>query len=257
MSEFGLQWWKLACERSKEAIAFVGNDDRFRYNNLAWCKLVGWSASDLKTKRWQDITDMSSITSDQTETERVKQGLATEYYMEKAYIKPSGARVPVAILVHRFPPELSNAQLGYIVFATPLETQAEYQELKRSFANLLEAVQKLQKTTEAIEHLRDVTNSNRELIKTLIGKGEGIRMGDYVGGDKTGRDKITNDPRMLIACATVAGLALIYFVYYLFARPGQAPPPNMPAAEPQSRVIDPATLDFIGELRAKHQDAKQ
>lgn len=128
------EWWKAACEDNPHAIAFIGTDDKFIYVNNAWCQLCGWSSAQLMGKmRWQDITTDEDIGGDQNNTEDIKDGDKVEYYLEKEYISPTGAKKAVGLYVKRYPP--FGPQKGYLVFGIPLNTR-EYESLRQAYIEL-------------------------------------------------------------------------------------------------------------------------
>ncbi len=84
--------------------AFQGNalltkEGKFLYVNSVLCHILGYGESELKAKRWQDITHPDDLTADQESANRVAEGRLNSYDMEKRYIKKNGEVVWVKLRV--------------------------------------------------------------------------------------------------------------------------------------------------------------
>lgn len=188
--EIKLQWWRIACEKNPDPVAFVDLNDKFIFCNKAWCKLLGYSESELKQRRWQDITKTDDVGSDQFEVESIKKGDKEEYYLEKNYIRKDGSTVGIRLYVHKYPEE--GMHEGYVVFARRI-TSEDYEDLKSKFLELQKTVLILQQNAiageliasqvsvmeEKIQHLKDLT-------KLSLEKHTSINIGDSISGDKSG-----------------------------------------------------------------------
>lgn len=75
------------------AVAHNSLDGKFEYVNLAFCKLVGYSAEELYAKRWQDITHPDDVAKDQQFADQVVAGDVHDYMVEKRYIRKDGSIV--------------------------------------------------------------------------------------------------------------------------------------------------------------------
>lgn len=220
MGDHTIDWWKVACTASPTAIAFVSTSDRFKFANNAWCRLVGWSESELLQKRWQDITAVDDVGGDQGETEHVKDGDKAEYYLEKNYIRKDGTRTPIGLYVHRFPPY--GDQKGYVVFAVPLGS-AELRKLRAEFAALEQTVEKLEAGRLEVKELQAKIAGQDAEIKTvwstvhsMLGKSNiTTHVGDHTGGDKSGRDKTINDTKIIAIVALVLCISITAVVVAL------------------------------------------
>lgn len=189
-------WWKLACEKNPDPVSFVGIDDRFIYANNAWCRLLGYSESELKEKTWQDITKQEDIGSDQAEENSIMRGEKEEYYLEKTYIRKDRSHITIKLYVHKYPETGDNE--GYIVFAKRV-TSEDYEDLKSKFLDLQKTVLILQQNSVAsdfissqISILEQKLEQNKEISKILMDKTDrnNINIGDSFGnnGNKAGRD---------------------------------------------------------------------
>lgn len=200
-----MQWWKRACDANPHAIAFVANDDLFTYVNQAWCRLCGWSSSELVgRKRWQEVTAHHDVGADQTEGDTLRDGEKEEYYITKRYVTPTGREVSVGLYVHRHPP--FGAQQGFIVFAVPLDSR-EQESMRQAFSELQTSVTILQEQqfgfAEVLTRLGRLEEDQRraaekfdKLVVAFMGKpGEGITITS--GNETVGRDK---QSAALVAC---------------------------------------------------------
>lgn len=206
-----LRWWRMACDKNPDPIAFVSPENVFLYCNTSWCRLVGYSESELLGKSWMSITNKPDVGSDLAEAESIKSGDKDEYYIEKQYIHRDGTSIDILLYVHRCPS--IGEQLGYIVFARKKYEHRDVMELKREFALLRDQVLNLEAQHTSYESLskkldacsRQIereTGENRRLIEALVTKGN-VRMfagnevgGDQINGDKTGGNK--NDSKIVL-----------------------------------------------------------
>lgn len=196
IDDIKFSWWKLAVDKDPDPIAFVDIDDTFIFCNRAWCKLVGYSESELKTKKWQDITKMTDIGSDESETNSIKKGDKDEYYIEKKYIKRDGSIIAVKLYVHRYPE--SGTHEGYVVFARKISSD-EYDDLKGKFLDLQKNVLILQQNAVATDFISkhmlimdQKLEQAREMSKIALEK-TSINIGDNLNqSNKAGRDNNSN-----------------------------------------------------------------
>lgn len=101
--EVPADWWELACQKIPHPLACVSVDGDFIWVNDAFCRLVGYSSFELTEKKWQDITKVSDIGSDELSVNKVVVGERDEYYLEKQYVRKNGDFINVGVFVHRFP----------------------------------------------------------------------------------------------------------------------------------------------------------
>lgn len=207
-SELNFQWWKIACERNPNPVCFVDVDNKFIFANKSFCELVGWSESDLKEKSWFEITKNEDIGGDSSEVSAIKNGLKTEYYLEKTYIRKDKKEIDVCIYVHRYP-EFGDHE-GYIVFARKLSSE-EFENLKDKFYDLHKTVLLLQQNAVSSEYL---SNEIKLLGLKLEQQKELINMTHRPSiniGDKTrsGRDSIKNDSKVIIAVSAIIIIGII------------------------------------------------
>lgn len=212
-----IEWWKRACEDNPHPIAFVDCDDRFIFVNRAWSELTGWSASQLvSVKRWQEITTPEDVGGGQAETEHVKHGDCESYYQTKEYLTPTGGKVAVGIYVHRHPP--FGPQQGYIVFAIRLNSR-EHETLRNAFGELQSRVTILQEqqlgfhaVMERLDRLEQQQRATNERVdRVMLEAKAGVSItGGIAGADQVGRDKTSNDTRVVLyVAAALVAVALV------------------------------------------------
>lgn len=186
-------------------MAAVDTSSRFIWVNQAFEILTGYSGAELRERTWMDITKASDIGSDLRAVHELLSGSRFDYRMEKNYIHKRGHYVPIILTVRRFP----------VNHSIPLEcfrVEASRQEMiKQQIDAHLEAVDK-----------RIETNTRR-LEEMERDKQRGVTMNvqsdQWSGGDKTGRDKITNDLKtfkILAGAMAIMFVAMILGGAYLF-----------------------------------------
>lgn len=226
IDDLKFEWWKFASEKNPDPVAFVDTNDTFLFCNKPWCKLLGYSESELKTKTWQDITRINDIGSNQSEVNSIKNGDKDEYYIEKKYIKKDGSEVSVKLYVHRYPE--SGTHEGYVVFARKI-TSEEYEDLKGRFLDLQKTVLILQQNAIATDFvsnqlliLDQKIEQNKEITKIALDHGSGnINIGDKLsggdyGGNKSGKNMNIgniNNSNLPVICMLIIIVGM--FVYIL------------------------------------------
>ncbi len=79
-----------AFERSPIGMAFVAPDGRWLKVNDALCRIVGYTAEELLTKRWQDITHPDDLAADLALVQQMLDGEIASYELEKRYLHRDG-----------------------------------------------------------------------------------------------------------------------------------------------------------------------
>jgi PAS domain S-box-containing protein len=114
-------------------------DGKFEYVNRAFCKLTGYSAEELYTKRWQDLTHPEDVARDQQLAEQVIAGKRDDYTVEKRFIRKDGSLVWVNLFGSFVADDRGQAVEGVAV-AIDITDQINSQRLLReSEARLREA----------------------------------------------------------------------------------------------------------------------
>lgn len=89
--------YSVLWEKAIVGLAEVDKYGRFVKANPAFCDLVGYSESELQTKKWQDITHPDDAEGGERMFTRVLSGQISDYTMEKRYITKRGLIVWVNI----------------------------------------------------------------------------------------------------------------------------------------------------------------
>jgi PAS domain S-box-containing protein len=146
------EWWQQAVKVLPHAVACVDKTGKIVWANAAWCELYQYPLSELVTKRWQDITELSDVGADDASVMQVIQGILSEYTMQKTYIKRSGERFPAVLYVHRFP-EVGDVTL-FVSCVDPITQQ------KIEIAEIRQEVEELRRVTR--QHQAEITRSHQD-----------------------------------------------------------------------------------------------
>lgn len=91
--------WRLAFTNAPIGCAIVALDGTFLHVNEALCRIVGYSASELLTLTFQDITHPNDLDADLALVKALVAGDVPHYRMEKRYLRPEGNQVWVNLTV--------------------------------------------------------------------------------------------------------------------------------------------------------------
>lgn len=192
-----IEWWKSACEKNPDPIAFVDLDQRFIFCNNAWSKLTGYSEPELREKKRSNITKSDDIGPDQSEIDNIIKGSKVEYYIEKTIIRKDRTEILVKMFVHRYPEY--GIHEGYLIFARRA-TSEDYEDLKSKFLDLHKTVLILQQNAigsqliaQQMEIIEQKLEQNKEIAKMAMNRDSNhINIGDKFGNrsNKAGRDNI-------------------------------------------------------------------
>ncbi len=219
-----IEQWRFACEMNHHPIAFVDLDQRFVFCNTAYCQLVGWAESELKNRRWQDITKPSDIGGDIAEVESIFNGVKKHYYLEKVYLRKDLTEVAVQLYVYRFPD--IGPQVGFICFADRkgsielMSMEKKYSEIQQTLILIQTQQQQfssiasqLSIVNEKIESNTEETRRSKELSEKTLLALAGKSDVQVAGGDLVGHNKTVNQSSiiifLLIAAITISIGALI------------------------------------------------
>ncbi|EJW12329.1 hypothetical protein A33M_2149 [Rhodovulum sp. PH10] len=93
------QQYRALFENAAVGIAQVSADGLFLSVNDRFCDIVGYTAEELRTTSFQDITHPADIKEDLAQKRRVLSGVISNYRMEKRYLRKNGSRVWVDLSV--------------------------------------------------------------------------------------------------------------------------------------------------------------
>jgi two-component system, NarL family, sensor histidine kinase UhpB len=80
-------------ENAAVGIANVTPDGRWLRVNKVLCRILGYSADELTTKAFQDITHPDDLAADLAQVELMRDGKINSYEMDKRYLRKDGAIV--------------------------------------------------------------------------------------------------------------------------------------------------------------------
>lgn len=120
-------------------VAHHSLEGRFEYVNRAFCKLTGYSAEELYSKRWQDLTHPEDIDRDQQLAQRVIAGNLDDYTVETRYVRKDGSIVWVNLFGNFVADEQGRAMQGLAVAIDITEQINSQRLLRESEARLREA----------------------------------------------------------------------------------------------------------------------
>lgn len=84
-------------ENAPVGVVHASMTGRIEYANAGFCELVGYTADELLTRTWQDITHPDDLERDQLLGRRVLTGEIPHYTMEKRYVRKDGTSVWVEL----------------------------------------------------------------------------------------------------------------------------------------------------------------
>ena len=210
MTQVPPDFYRELAEDAIHPMAAVGVDNRFVWVNSAFEGLLGYAMGELASMTWMEVTSQDDVGGDLASVKQVLEGKIQSYRMEKDYIHRRGFRVPVELIVRRFPRQTLESIMLFRVEAGPVKaTRPE-----------LVAVQK---EVEAV-----IADMKRRLDKYEQHHEVSVNVGDnWNDGDKTGRDKITNSDtaiRVLAGAFTAMVLIVAYLFYYVATLSTKTPP---------------------------------
>ena len=85
--------YRALIDNAPAAVAHNAMSGHFQYANKAFCRLVDYTAEELLTKTWQEITHPDDLKSDQSLGNRVLAGEISHYMLEKRYVRKDGTSV--------------------------------------------------------------------------------------------------------------------------------------------------------------------
>ena len=85
--------FRLAMENAAEGICLVAPDGRLLDANPALCEMLGRTATDLRSRTWQELTHPDDLALDESLVQDVLAGRRRRYRMQKRYITSSGEPV--------------------------------------------------------------------------------------------------------------------------------------------------------------------
>jgi len=104
-------------------MALVSPDGRFVRCNRAYCNLIGYAESELKLRKWQQITHPDDLDGDIASVAALKADpSSTGYDLIKRYIPKAGSAVTVRLSVMPVRRESDQRLEGFFISAVPVDT---------------------------------------------------------------------------------------------------------------------------------------
>lgn len=139
------EWWKAACQHMNHPLACVGTDNKFKWVNEAWCRLVGYSPAELYERTWQSITTTDDVGGDYDAVADVIGGTRLSYYLEKSYLRKDKTEVVVELTVHRFPLAPIEELACFVVEAVNKQHDHEIASLRAQLDIITQAVDDMER----------------------------------------------------------------------------------------------------------------
>lgn len=166
---------------------------------------------ELQSMTWMDFTVSSDVAADLKSVNDVISGNSEFYETSKRYRHKLGHEVAINLAVWKYPKDIGEQLLCFIVEAP--KTRSSHQEFSR-------VIDLLEKRIDEMEKSR----------KSSVN----VNVGDNVTGDKSGRDKITNDAKtikFLTGALVAMAVAVVWIAYYNSDAENKPPPPTTLGAE--------------------------
>lgn len=125
-------------ENAPVAVAHNSLDGAFEYVNRAFCQLVGYTAEELYTMRWQEITHFDDVAPDQSLATQVVDGPLASYNIEKRYIRKDGSIVWVNLFGNFVADDDGRPVQGVAVVIDITEQRLTAERIKESEARFRE-----------------------------------------------------------------------------------------------------------------------
>jgi len=205
-----LGFWQELSQDVDYPLACVHKAGKFVWVNNAFERMLGYSSIELSTRTWMSISAHDDVGGDLASIEAVIAGKIQSYTMDKDCIHKRGFEVPVELTIRRFPSSVVEDLAYFRVEAAP--AKATRPELQQMEASLKKVIHELQFRIEKQE------------------QGVRVHVGDDVGGDKTGRDKVANSDLTIryLAGALVFIALIVAWLFYYVATVHLHTPPEPP-----------------------------
>ena len=196
------EFYEEAWEDSDYPMACVSLDNKFQRVNHAFERMLGYSSAELEERTWMTITDHQYIGGDLASVQAVLDGRQDSYRLEKDYIHKRGHRVPIVLIVRRYPRNSIDKLLFFRVEA-PIAT-ATRTEVEQIEANTRKMISDLHEEIDQIKQGVTINNQNETNSGNRVG-------GDFVRGDKNDANVI----KYMIYAIISLGLVVTYMAYYV------------------------------------------
>jgi PAS domain S-box-containing protein len=129
--------YRALIENAPVAVSHNAMDGRFEYVNQAFCDLLGYTAEELCSRTWQDVTHPDDISVDRSLGGDVIAKRATHYTLEKRYVRKDGQHVWVSLFGNFVFNDGGDPVQGVAVVVDITERKRAEQALRESEQRLL------------------------------------------------------------------------------------------------------------------------
>ena len=129
--------YRALIENAPVAVAHNALNGRFQYVNAAFCRLVGYTAEELYSRTWQQITHPDDVGGDQSLADRVVAKELSGYTLEKRYIRKDGSCVWASLFGNFVPDDKGDAMQGVAAVIDITERRNADRALRESEQRLL------------------------------------------------------------------------------------------------------------------------
>jgi len=177
--------FRLTFEHAGVGMAHVAVNGEWLRVNRKLCDIVGYSASELRSMKFQDITHPDDLPADLAQSEKVVHGELDDFVMEKRYIRKDGSIVWVNLTVAAR--RDSNGQFMHYVSVVEditgrkqaeeqlLQTKQDLQITAANLASEAEALDKLNVCSSRLWRMDNLEDGLAEMLGAVI---------ELVGADK-------------------------------------------------------------------------
>ncbi len=144
--------YRALLDHAPVGVAHNSLDGRFEYVNRSFCKLVGYSAEELYTMRWQDLTHPEDVPRDQELASQVIEGKLDDYTVEKRYIRKDGGVVWVNLFGNFVADDSGRAVQGVAIVIDITERIDAHRMLRESETRFREANERKDEFLAMLSH---------------------------------------------------------------------------------------------------------
>ena len=155
--------------------AMVSLDYRFLMVNEALCRITGYSAEELTSRSFVDITHPDDIDADVAQARLLEAGQIDHYDMDKRYLRADGSEVWIHLNARR----ICDAE-GKVLYYLPM--MEDITQRKHVETALLEKQHQLEELNLNLEQrIADAVLESREKDRILMQQGRQAAMGEMIG----------------------------------------------------------------------------
>lgn len=186
------QYFRNTFEQAAVGIAHVGLDGRWLRVNNKMCAILGYSADELRSLTFQDLTHPDDLHADLEQVQRLLEGSIDTYTMEKRYVRNNGSNLwaNLTVSLHR---DNAGAPEYFIAVVEDISARRAAEQQARTASHALDQalLQLVQALTRSVEKRDPYTAGHHERTARLAGaiaermglppaQVEGVRLGALI-----------------------------------------------------------------------------